>query len=207
MAENSSWLKGGILNLLERITLLDRVTLVDTLTAITLLDRVTLIDTLTAITNPVEVKGNAGAVPVPVSGTVTATPSGTQTVDGTGGTFPVAALRINRSTANVAAAEGAPAGDAAGVSCEGYSRCAVALHTVHADITDYDWEAWLYDGTEWAQAIRSDGNYLAVDGNTGTAAIGLDVAGFQRVALRVDTINTGGATTIGRTYTVAGPGV
>jgi len=83
---------------------------------------------------------------------------------------------------NVAEADPTLATD--GVRCEGHRHAAVTF--TNLNVTNYDLQVWVFDGSAWARASDASGALIDIDGITTTFATTLEIAGFQRVFVQID---------------------
>lgn len=114
---------------------------------------------------------------------------------GQSGTF-----EVREGPETVSAAESAPTTDTDGVDASGFNTVAVSFHTL-VDSPTYTLDIWLYDGHGWSQASGGDGAPAAFSDLTATFTQIFNVAGFDRVLVRVSAIDVG---SVDRVYTFIG---
>jgi len=115
------------------------------------------------------------------------------------GTLDVKTLAIETITGN----ESAPSTASHGIDCAGFTHVSVSFYTL--SVTNYSIELWVYNGSGWAQASDSAGAVIDINTITTTWANTYLIAGFQRVAMRLNTSTS--LTSIKRIYALHGPGV
>jgi len=112
-------------------------------------------------------------------------------------------LEVRDGPETVAAAETAPSAPTDGTDCTGFNTVAVAIHTL-VNAPTYSLDVWLFEGGggAWVQVSGGTGAPATFEDLTATFAQIFNVAGFDRVLVRVSALSALGS--IDRVYTFVG---
>ena len=109
-------------------------------------------------------------------------------------------FEVRETAVTVSAAEAAPSSNTDGTDCQGFNTAAVSIHTLTGSPT-YSLDVWLYTGAVWVQASGGSGAPAAFADLTNTFGQIFNIAGFDRVFVRVSALDTG---SVDRSYTFVG---